>query len=200
MTDSALTAEDILVAAEDALRRFGPDKATVVDVARALKVSHGSVYRHFASKAALRDAVTHRFLQRISKPLALLAAADDPPPLRLRRWFDRLRQLKRAKATDDPQLFNTYQALAKDARDVVTTHVATLNAQVAQILRDGVESGDFSVDDVEATAAALFSATQRFHHPVHAGEWETPGNAAEFDQVWRLLERALASEPKPRVR
>ena len=45
------------------LRRFGPAKTTVVDVARALDVSHGSVYRHFPSKAALRDAVTERWLR-----------------------------------------------------------------------------------------------------------------------------------------
>jgi len=38
-----LTAEAILDAAEEALRRFGPAKTSVVDVARALDVSHGSV-------------------------------------------------------------------------------------------------------------------------------------------------------------
>ena len=53
-----LTSERILEAAEEALRRFGPAKANVVDVARALGVSHGAVYRHFPSKAALRDAVS----------------------------------------------------------------------------------------------------------------------------------------------
>jgi AcrR family transcriptional regulator len=49
-----LTREDILSAAEEVLRRYGPAKTNVVDVARALNVSHGTVYRHFPSKAALR--------------------------------------------------------------------------------------------------------------------------------------------------
>ena len=70
--DGALTPEQILEAAEDVLRRFGPSKATVVDVARALGVSHGSVYRHFPSKAALREAVLERWLHRISDPLEAL--------------------------------------------------------------------------------------------------------------------------------
>ena len=47
MNDEILTPERILDAAEEVLRRFGPTKTTVVDVARALGVSHGSVYRHF---------------------------------------------------------------------------------------------------------------------------------------------------------
>ena len=65
MNEVVLTRERILEAAEDVLRRFGPSKATVVDVARALGVSHGSVYRYFASKAELRDAVTQIWLSRI---------------------------------------------------------------------------------------------------------------------------------------
>ena len=56
--------------AAEALHRYGPAKTTVVNVARALNVSHGSIYRHFESKAALRDAVTARWLHRISAPLA----------------------------------------------------------------------------------------------------------------------------------
>ena len=68
-----LTAETILDTAEEVLRRFGPAKASVVDVARALDVS-GSVYRHFPSKAALRDAVTQRWLARVSEPLEAVVA------------------------------------------------------------------------------------------------------------------------------
>jgi hypothetical protein len=49
MATETLTQERILEAAEEVLRRFGPAKANVVDVARALGVSHGSVYRHFPS-------------------------------------------------------------------------------------------------------------------------------------------------------
>src|SRR5437879_2663848 len=61
-----LTPERILEVTEDVLRRFGLAKATVVDVARALDVSHGSVYRHFPSKASRRDAVAKRWLDRAS--------------------------------------------------------------------------------------------------------------------------------------
>ena len=78
MSEAALTPDRILDAAEETLTRYGPAKTTVVDVARALGVSHGSVYRHFSSKAALRDAVTERWLARVSDPLATIAAEDTP--------------------------------------------------------------------------------------------------------------------------
>ena len=84
MSEPGLTPDRILDAAEETLTRFGPAKTTVVDVARALGVSHGSVYRHFASKAALRDAVTGRWLDRVSGPLQKIVAADAPAAERLR--------------------------------------------------------------------------------------------------------------------
>lgn len=191
MSAVALTAEDILVAAETALRRFGPGKATVVDVARALGVSHGSVYRHFASKAALRDAVTQRWLEGISLPLREIAQQSTPAPQRLRQWFDTLRELQRTKATDDPELFATYRAIVIDSRDVVTEHADQLTDQIAHIVRDGIASGDFSQADVDTTASGIFSATLRFHQPLHAGEWGTQENNAAFQALWRLLMRAL---------
>ncbi|MEV7681849.1 TetR family transcriptional regulator [Streptomyces sp. NPDC088341] len=70
MATESLTAERILEATEEVLRRYGPAKATVLDVARVLGVSHGSVYRHFRTKAALREAVTARWLSRTEVALA----------------------------------------------------------------------------------------------------------------------------------
>src|SRR5512133_1412278 len=105
MATETLTPERILEAAEDVLRRYGPAKANVVDVARALGVSHGSVYRHFPSKAALRDAVAERWLARVSAPLAAVAAEDTPAPKRLHLWLDLLISIKRKKAHQDPEMF-----------------------------------------------------------------------------------------------
>jgi Bacterial regulatory proteins, tetR family/Aldo/keto reductase family len=102
MTHAPLTAEHILEAAERVLRRYGPDKANVVDVARELGVSHGSVYRHFPRKAALRDAVAERWLAEISAPLARVAAAEGPAPERLRHWLDQLVRSKQSRAHEDP--------------------------------------------------------------------------------------------------
>src|SRR3954453_11538048 len=119
MPETALTPEQILDAAAEALRRSRPAKATGGDVARALGVSHGSVYRHFASKAALRDAVTERWLAEVTTPLVAIVTETGPAPERLRRWFDQLILTKRRRALDDPELFATYLALAADARAVV---------------------------------------------------------------------------------
>lgn len=204
MTETALTSDRILDAAEQALSRFGLAKATVVDVARALGVSHGSVYRHFPSKAALRDAVTERWLARVSSPLGKIAAEDVPAPQRLRRWFDEFIAIKRRKVLAEPELFATYRAIVADSREVVLAHVAALSAQVAAIVADGVRRGEFAAVDPEATGRAIFYATARFHDPSHAAEWSDPAVDRAFEDVWALIERGLApsagrpAQAKPR--
>jgi AcrR family transcriptional regulator len=198
MTDATLTPERILEAAEEVLRRFGPGKATVVDIARALGVSHGSVYRHFPSKAALRDAVTERWLARVSEPLEAVASEAGPAPERLRRWLDRLIASKRSRALEDPELFATYIAIVQDARDVVRAHVDKLVGQVARILADGAARGEMAVADPLAAARAVFDATSRFHNPAHASEWSDPGIDAAFEGVWSLILGGLGAKHRSR--
>jgi AcrR family transcriptional regulator len=193
MTEAGLTADRILEAAEDVLRRYGPAKATVVDVARALGVSHGSVYRYFPSKAALRDAVTARWLARVAAPLEAVVAEDSPAPVRLRRWLDRLVAAKRQRLLDDPELFATYLALVADARDVVRAHVDHLAAQVSQIIADGVARGEFAATDPATAGRAVLDATARFHNPAHAAEWADPGIDAAYAGVRSLVLRGLGA-------
>ncbi|WP_235921674.1 TetR family transcriptional regulator [Lentzea tibetensis] len=189
----ALTAEHILSTTEDVLRRYGPAKATVVDVARALGVSHGSVYRHFPTKAALREAVTERWLDQAHAGLADIAEATTPAPDRLRDWLRALFDSKRRKALGDPELFATFDVLAKENSDVIAEHIADLVGQLAKIVADGVKSKHFKTKDVQRTALAVFSATDRFHNPAHAREWTEPDVEDAFDAVCDLVIRGLAA-------
>ena len=191
-----LTPERILEVTEDVLLRFGLAKATVVDVARALDVSHGSVYRHFPSKASLREAVAKRWLDRANAPLTKIAEGLGPAPARLERWLRTMFAIKHKKVCDDPEMFATYLALAQEACKVVKAHKDRLVDQIAQILADGVKQGAFQVADVKASARAIFDATSRFHYPAHAEEWSDPQLAARIDALLALLLRGLEAPRK----
>ncbi|MFL5996141.1 MAG: TetR/AcrR family transcriptional regulator [Streptomyces sp.] len=191
-TSPPLTAERILEATEEVLRRHGPAKATVVDVARALGVSHGSVYRHFRTKAALREAVTKKWLDRTTRTLAVITAdTGRDPALRVREWLAALFAAKRHKAGIDPELFATYSVLAAENGETAGAHRAELTGQLTEIVGAGVDAGVFAVDDPAAAALALFQATACFHDPGYAKEWERPGVDEEFTAVVDLLVRGL---------
>ncbi|QUQ67349.1 TetR family transcriptional regulator [Kutzneria sp. CA-103260] len=193
-----LDADGILAATEDVLRRHGAAKATVQDVARVLGVSHAAVYRHFPSKAALREAVTRRWLQ--AALAALAPVADDTglaPPDRLRAWLLAMFTAKQAKASDDPELFATYGILAAEHNAPSIEHVEGLLAQLRRIIADGVTTGDFAAVDPAQAALAVFHATMRFHHPALAAEWHNPGMAEALDAVCTLLLNGLRTPASP---
>jgi AcrR family transcriptional regulator len=191
-----LTPERILEVTEDVLRRFGLAKATVVDVARALDVSHGSVYRHFPSKASLREAVAKRWLDRVSAPLAKIADGSGPAPARLDKWLRTLFAAKHNRLSEDPEMFATYLTLAREACKTVRAHKEDLTDQVELILSDGVKQGAFQITDTKATARAVFDATIRFHNPAHSEEWNDPQLPARIDAVLALLLRGLEAPRK----
>ena len=189
--DTPLTRDQILATAEDVIRRFGPAKATVVDVARALGVSHAAVYRHVATKAELRDLVVARWAEATMPPLRAIAAGPGPAPERLRRLFDALVEVKHRRAREDPELFAAYRILAAETLPVASAHVEELITLAAAIIRDGVEDRTFRAPDPAATARAVLFATSRFHHPLHHSEWGGPGLDGVYEEVWKLVMEGL---------
>ena len=170
MGDAAnLTRERILAAAEELLRRHGPAKTTVSDVARALGMSHANVYRHFASKADLRDAVAERWLHAVSAPLAAIAAgppAADGCSTGCWRWP----RPSGARSTTTPSCSRT--TMPSPGRRAASSPGMWrgLQDQLAGIVRDGIARGEFAPIDPDAAAAAVLDATLRFHHPQHVRE------------------------------
>jgi AcrR family transcriptional regulator len=181
------TAEAILVATEDVLRRHGPAKANVVDVARSLGVSHSTVYQHFSSKSALREAVARRWLERAHSGLDAIVESERPAPERLRQWLKALFSAKRKSALDDPELFATYLVVVAEASTVVDEHLTILADQVSRILIDGVNTGEFRGLEPRTTAQAVLDATSRFHDPTNARQWSAPNIDRAFNAVCDLV-------------
>jgi len=177
----------ILDAAEAVLRRHGPAKATVVDVAREIGQSHASVYRYFASKAELIDALVGQWLETVSAPLGSIARGEGTAADRLRAWLLALFHAKLRKVTDDPEHFATYHALAGESHAVVARHLAALAGQVESIVAAGVASGEFRVADPARAARAALNASLRFHHPALLAGGSPPPAEAEAEDVIALV-------------
>ncbi|NOU65311.1 TetR family transcriptional regulator [Paenibacillus sp. LMG 31461] len=184
-----LSKDEILDAAEQVLRRYGPDKTSVVDIAKVLQVSHGTLYRHFESKAALREAVTSRWLHTsIAVPLEAIASGTGGSAIeRLRLWLDTLIQTKRRFAAEDAEMFAMYANVTVIEVEMISTHMYRLIKQLEQIIEQGMASKELKPGDSESLARAIFIATSRFHHPSHAGEWGMGSMEEDFENVWQLL-------------
>ena len=187
MSEEPPIAQRILDAAEVVLRRHGAEKTNVVDIARALGMSHGNIYRHFPSKQALINAVALRWLHAVAAPLEAIAGnRTRPAGRRLAAWFDTLRAIKQRKVLDDPELFHVHQRIFEHVTGVVDDHIATMLRQLETIISDGIASGEFSkrLDPAKA-AKAFLQATAPFHHP--ALLLQNPPQEEDAKSVFKLL-------------
>jgi AcrR family transcriptional regulator len=178
----------ILDTAETVLRRHGPEKTNVVDIARILGMSHANIYRHFPSKKALVDAVAVRWLHGLMDPMEIITSDRSLSATeRLSRWFHHLRKTKRRKLQQDPELFQLHINIVKLAPDAITEHLRMMHDQVQRIIADGVKTGEFSAKlDSGAAARAFLYGTSAFHHPALVLQ-KPPTTEADARQVLGLL-------------
>ena len=181
MGDAVLTPERILQAAEDVLRRFGPEKATVVDVARR-SASRTGVYRHFAARRRTR------WSRWLSHPRGRGAETARPA----------VRPGGRASGRPTTRAFATYSAAPR--REVVRAHGA---GQAARIIADGGP-----VATATPAATGVLHATTRFHtrprrgrpHRRRAGSNQAEGGARECTTYGEDVGPAFSGRPRSHER
>ena len=197
MAQETSQAERILDAAEVVLRRFGVAKTNVVDVARALEMSHGNIYRYFPNKKALLVAIAERWLTAMMTPLDEIAADDSrPAATRLLDWLEKIRSSKRKKLMDDPEVFRIHFDIVADSPDLRLRHLEHLHAQIEQIMRDGIAAGDLAPSmDAPVVAKAFLQATMAFHHPALIMGGASP-TKADAEAIVGLILDGLRKRPR----
>ena len=190
-----LSKKEILDAAETAFRRFGPKKTSVTDIAKALNVSHGTIYRHYPSKTVLREAVTERWLEeKIVAPLNRLLIHFDAlsADVLLKSYLLKLISLKQIHAESDPEMFEMYAEVTAETAELINKHVKSMIQQMNLIIEKGIKTKIFTnIEDLNDFSQAVFHATSRFHHPSHAYEWKYEAIEDEFENVWMLITKGF---------
>jgi AcrR family transcriptional regulator len=74
----------ILQVAERLFLQIGFEKTSIADIARELRMSSANIYRFFASKAAINEAVARRLLSEVEVVVEELAKRSAPAGARLR--------------------------------------------------------------------------------------------------------------------
>lgn len=193
----------ILEAAESQLRRYGPDKLTVTDIAKECGMSHPNLYRFYSCKAAILNAVTTRWLSSAEDELRAVASGPGTPAERIEDFMVTLYRAKLRKVTADPELFRLYHGLVRTADGVLDTHIRNISGIAAGIVEEGVRTGDFPPDpSVDCIVRTVRDAAMGFYHPLVVEEVAAAGDAEErLRNIIRVLldgfrARAATASPK----
>ncbi len=182
----------VLDATESTIRRFGIEKTRLVDVAKSVGVNHAMLYRIFADKDALMDAVSERWLDHIDMALETITNSKKTPRVKLKQWFLTLHNLKRQKVLNDPELYSAFNYSAAKAKPFVKKHLQTTTQQLVSIIKAGMQLGEWQTNSPEILAQTLFTATLMFHHPQLVLENAAQVQTARLEGLLELLLTGMA--------
>jgi len=180
----------ILELAIDHIRRFGPDRFTVVALARELGMSHANVYRYFASKAGLLEAVTAQWLRPIETGLREIADSPDPARDKLERMLGGLHRAYCEKLESEPELFAVFADLFRTRGGLARKHRTRIHAEVRRVIDEGAASAAFAGEEQNRALSLIFDAAHRFIHPVCLMlDRDIPRDliAARFDRIMEIV-------------
>lgn len=188
--------DEILDAAERLYEAMGFEKVTVTDVARALGMSPANLYRSFANRQAIDEAVTSRALTAVEDAAWRVArgAAADPVHTFEVLCMDialKMRDLlfKSGRSSD------LCLAATRGRWPPVQQFMETLRGLIRHVIAEGQRQGVMRTDlPLEETTAAAFSAMAKVWHPVMLDTFGAADLEHETTTLTRLLLEALKAK------
>ena len=165
-------------------------------VARDAGVSHAAVYRYFASKDALVDAVTGAWLKTVETQLAGVADSPDPADDKLERMMLLLARLYRERLDGEPNLYALWLVATAERRAVLRKHRRRLRALIDRVVEEGRATELFRARSNERLILFLTDALHRFVDPAAIAA-DKDIDRADLDQrlarLLRVVIRAMGS-------
>ena len=183
----------IMETAEALFRRLGFAKTAVADIAAELKMSPANVYRFFASKNAIVEAICRRCLSEVEGKAWAVARSKGPGGERMERLILEILAYHKENLLIEHRV-NEMVLFAMDHMwDTIRAHKEVLRNVTEVILRDGIASGEFESVEPRATADLIMRSVLSFTHPVLVGQCLEEGHdlEAEARASVRFLLRAI---------
>jgi len=183
----------IMETAEALFRRLGFAKTAVADIAAELKMSPANVYRFFASKNAIVEAICRRCLSEVEGKAWTVARSKGPAGERMERMVLEILAYHKENLLIEHRV-NEIVLFAMDHMwDTIRAHKEVMRKATELILRDGIASGEFEPVEPGVTADLIMRSLLSFTHPVLVGQCLEEGQdlEAEARASVRFLLRAI---------
>lgn len=167
---AAATRLSILDTAEALFRSMGYQKTAVADIARELRMSPANVYRFFASKSAINEAIAARLLEGVAGDLEAIADGPGAAADRLRAMMRLLHARHMALFFKEKRMHDMVTAAMSEHWGVVAAFIGRIEGALGRVLADGAARGEFAALDPAATARMIKQATLCWMHPVLIAE------------------------------
>ncbi|MBI4723529.1 MAG: TetR/AcrR family transcriptional regulator [Rhodomicrobium sp.] len=171
---SAQTADEtrarILKEAERLFRHYGYSKTTVADIADACGMSSANVYRFFASKSEIVEAICGLIISDLEGQLRKIAISGAPASERLTQFIELLARYTAETLIHEKKVHDMVVVAMEENWDEIKRHLQAVTSMIAGIIASGIESGEFKRQDPQQAARCVHFALVGLKHPLVAAQ------------------------------
>ena len=156
----------ILEVAEVHYRRIGYHKTTVADIAAELGMSRANVYRFFPSRDAINESICRRVVNEAADIALAIARANAPASEKLGRLLTAVHRHNKMTLVREKRMHDLIVAAMVENWAIIKAHIERMVTIFEAIIREGIEAGEFDVEDPVQAARAVKTAFTPFSHPI----------------------------------
>lgn len=186
--------------AEEHFRRIGHHKTSVADIASELGMSRANVYRFFPSRDAINESICRRALNEVTAIALAIARTNRSPLQKLEELLAAVHHHNKFTLLKEKRMHDLIVATMQENRPAIKAHTEQMVTILEAIIREGIGTGAFEVEDSAEAARAVRTAFMPFFHPVlieHCLRHGEDTEAALRDQI-RFILKALGRSDYPR--
>lgn len=181
----------ILTEAERLFRHYGYAKTTVADIAEACGMSSANVYRFFASKSAITEAICDKMLADLEGHLHRIASSDAPASQRLKEFVIFVARFTLETLLDQKKVHEMVVAAMEEHWGAIQRHLTLKTAMIEEIIASGIASGEFKPQDPKRAARCVHNALAAHGHPVLVAQCMDDPNRASPEEMVEFMLSAL---------
>ncbi|MBB3393724.1 TetR/AcrR family transcriptional regulator [Rhizobium sp. BK060] len=156
----------ILEVAELYFRRIGYHKTSVADIASELGMSRANIYRFFPSRTSINSSVCGLIVKEVAEVAHAIARMDAPAGKRLVELLYTLHRHSMRRLVEERPIHELLAAAMNERWTIIDAHNEQILAILRALIREGLQAGEFKVEDAEEAAQGAITAFLPFFHPV----------------------------------
>ena len=159
--------DQIVAAATEHFSRYGYEKTTVSDLAKAIGFSKAYIYKFFASKQAIGEMICTNCLREIEIEVCRTVGEADRPPEKLRRMFKAIVEASLRLFFQDRKLYEIAASAATERWQAARAYEERIQKLLQDILQEGRQTGDFErKTPLDETAMAIYLVIRPYLNPL----------------------------------
>lgn len=159
--------DQIVSAATEHFSRYGYEKTTVSDLAKAIGFSKAYIYKFFESKQAIGEMICANCLREIEAEVRAAVDEAERPPEKLRRMFKAAVEASLRLFFRDRKLYEIAASAAGERWQSVLAYEERTQKLLQDILQEGRQTGDFErKTPLDETSMAIYLVMRPYLNPL----------------------------------